>query len=183
MLEVTIPEQHYEFLNENTNEFIYIDVKETTLSLEHSLISIRKWEEKWKKAFLEQEELSVEESRDYVRCMTLNSKVDNKIYNYIPDTVMVKIVEYMRDPMSATVISVVKPETKKEVVTAEVVYAWLVNLGIPFEVEKWHINKLLKLIQVLNIKNGTNKPLDAKTAAAQRRAINKVNRAKYHSKG
>ncbi len=192
MLEIVIPEQHYEIFDEDKEEFLPpVDIKETKIQIEHSLISIKKWEQKWHKPFLTDKTKTYEELTDYVRCMTLSHGVDPILYNYIPRRTMNKIVDYIKDPMTATwfredgLVGAQKYSSvgKKEVITAEIIYYWMIALNVPVEFQKWHLNQLLTLIKVLNIKNGKKEKVDSKTAAIQRAALNAQRRAKYNSKG
>ena len=140
MLQVTIPSA--ELYDENSEEFI--SVKGQTLQLEHSLVSISKWESKWKKAFLSNDPKSNEEVIDYVRCMTLTQNVNPNVYKVIPRQVFDQIFAYIDDPMSATIINDLHipgaPKRKRETVTSELIYYWMVALQIPFECQKWHLN-------------------------------------------
>lgn len=188
MLEIIIPEQHYEFYDEVKEEFLPpVDVKETKIQLEHSLISLKKWEQKWHKPFLGQAEKTHEELSDYIRCMTLNHGVDPSVYNWIPQEVIQQVVKYIEDPMTATWFRenglVGAQKNSREVITAEIIYYWMISLSIPVEFQKWHLNQLLTLIKVVNIKNGKPKKVDKKTAAAERAALNKKRREQYKSKG
>lgn len=190
MLEITIPKQHYEFFDDAKNEFGEVNVKETKLQLEHSLISLKKWEQRWHKPFLGSSEKTYEELSDYVRCMTLTHGVDQEVYHWIPKDVLEKIVEYIKDPMTATWFNenkligaqkVVKGQ--KEIVTSEIIYYWMITLNIPVEFQKWHLNQLLTLIKVVNIKNGKPEKKDPKEAARERAALNAKRRAELNSKG
>lgn len=188
MLEIVIPEQHYEPFDENKNEFLPdIDIKETKIQLEHSLISLRKWEQKHHKPFLQETDKTKEEICDYIRCMTLTHGVDPEVYNWIPNDIVNEIVDYIKDPMTATWFSETGlgsgQNNSREVVTAEIIYYWMVTLSIPFECEKWHLNQLLTLIRVINVKNAKPKKVDKRVAARERAAINKRRREKYRSKG
>lgn len=182
MKEITIPKN--ELFDERTNEFI--NIEETTLQLEHSLISLKKWEQRWHKPFLKKEDKPIEEILDYIRCMTIN-KVDSKIYDYIPPSLINEIVSYIKDPMTATWFSddslVGAQKHAGEVVTAEIIYYWMVTYNIPVEFQKWHLNQLLTLIRVVSIKNAPKKKMSKREAAQQRAAINKARREKYNSKG
>lgn len=186
MLTIVIPEQHYKFLND-FNEFVNVDIKEITLKLEHSLISVRKWEQKHHKPFLSEKEKTQEEMIDYVRCMTLSPNIDENVYNWIPNEVMNEIVSYIQDPMTATWFSnnntIGAQKTSKEVVTAEIIYYWMISLSIPLNLEKWHLSQLLTLIKVIYIKNNKQERMDPKVAAKRRAALNAARRAKYNSKG
>lgn len=184
MLEITIPGNI--FLNELTNEII--EVKETKLQLEHSLIAIKKWESKWHKPFLgKEDEKTTEEIIDYIRCMTINHVSDKSIYDYIPQKCVKEVIDYIKNPMTATWFSKNYSEnssnTNTEVVTNEIIYYWMVALNIPFECQKWHINQLLTLIKVVNIKNSPRKKMSKKEEFEWRSKLNKARRAKYNSKG
>lgn len=186
MLEITIPKNEV-FVSE-TNMFIQIP--ETKLQLEHSLISLRKWESKWHKPFLgkagKPEEKTSEEIIDYVRCMTVGKIPNLNIYQFIPTDILEQIVSYIKDPMTATWFG--KTESEKnplngDTVTAEIIYYWMIALNVPVEFEKWHLNQLLTLIKVINIKNSPKKKMSKKEEAQQRAALNKARRAKFNSKG
>lgn len=189
MLEVVIPEQHYELFDDKKEEFLPpIDIKETKIQLEHSLISLKKWEQKWHKPFLSKsDKLTYEELSDYIRCMTLNHGVDPEVYKWIPKDVINDIVEYIRDPMTATWFREDKlvgaQKSSREAITAEIIYYWMITLGIPVEFQKWHLNQLLTLIKVVNIKNQKPKKQDPKEAARERAALNAKRRAELQSKG
>lgn len=184
MLEVTIPKM--ELFNEYTSEFIYID--EQKLTLEHSLLSISKWESKWEKPFINingELSLTPEELIDYVRCMTINKNVDPQVYEFIPLEVMNEIADYINRPCTATTIN--HPDTKKksnaEGITSELIYYWMVAYNIPHEYERWHLNRLLTLIEICNVKNQPEKKMSKKAEVDQRRALNEARRKKLHSKG
>lgn len=189
MIEVTIPEQHYEFYDEVKEEFLPpIDIKETKIQLEHSLISLKKWEQKWHKPFLSATgDLTYEELSDYVRCMTLNHGVDEEVYKWIPKEVIDEIVSYIKNPMTATWFRddklVGAQKNSREIVTAEIIYYWMIALNIPVEFQKWHLNQLLTLIKVVNIKNQKSPKKDPKEAARERAALNAKRRAELKSKG
>lgn len=189
MIEVVIPEQHYELFDDQKEEFLpKVDIKETKIQLEHSLISLKKWEQKWHKPFLgKSENLTYEELSDYIRCMTLNHGVDAEVYKWIPKNVVEEIIEYIKDPMTATWFRddklVGAQKNTREVITAEIIYYWMIALNIPVEFQKWHLNQLLTLIKVVNIKNGKPTKKDPKLAAQERAALNAKRRAELKSKG
>ena len=89
MIKIVIPSA--EFFDEVNSEFI--SVSGTTLQLEHSLLSISKWESKWKKPFLTKEQKTKEELLDYIRCMTINQNVSDSVYMAIPPKEFKRIVE------------------------------------------------------------------------------------------
>ena len=181
MLKITIPSS--EAFDSRTNEFIY--TKEQTLSLEHSLVSISKWESKWHKPYLTKEPKSPEETIDYVRCMTLTQNVDPRVYYCIPDSELQKISDYVNDPMTATWFSDEKEMKGRQgrIVTSELLYYWMIALGIPFECQKWHINRLITLIRVCDEENKPKKKMSKNQLLARNAQLNKARRAALHSRG
>lgn len=180
MLEITIPAT--DLWDESNQEFI--SVKECTLKLEHSLVSISKWESKWHIPFLSKEPISEEANRDYIRFMTLNKNVDPNVYYCITPDIYNQIEKYMEDSMTATTFR--KDQNRKinnEQVTAELIYYWMITLGIPIEFQKWHINKLLTLIRVCNVKNTPTKKRSKKEIANDYAAINAKRRKEWNTKG
>lgn len=181
MLQIEIPDQ--EFFDERTSEFVTI--KGTTLRLEHSLVSVAKWETKWKKAFLDpRRKATYEESIDYVRCMTLNQNVNPDVYRGITAEQFGKINEYINSELTATTFSNIRGGNSRQVVTSELVYYWMVAYQIPFECQKWHLSRLLTLIQICNIKNDPHPKKMSKNAILKQNAsLNAARRAKLHTKG
>lgn len=183
MKEVLIPK--IKLWDEKKEEIITID--ETRLQLEHSLISLKKWESKWHKPFLGDNEKTTEEIKDYIQCMTINQVKDKRIFEYLPDNLIMEIIEYIKDPMTATWFSkdsnVGAANSKNAIITAEIIYYWMISLNIPVEFQKWHLNQLLTLIKVVNIKNSPKKKKDPKETAKWMAAENARRRAKYNSRG
>lgn len=180
MLTVTIPK--CEFWDEKKSMFVYYD--ECTLVLEHSLVSVSKWESKWKKAFLKKTTKTYEETKDYIRCMTITKNVDPNVYDRIPSDVIDQINKYIEDPMTAVYF----PKTEEEgrhgdVVTSEVIYWWMIINQIPVEFQKWHLNRLLALIRVCNMKNSPPKKMSQKELAARNAKRNAERRNQHHTKG
>lgn len=180
MLQVLIPER--ELFDEETQEFI--NVKSNILQLEHSLVSLAKWEAKWCKPFLGKEKKSTDETVDYIRCMTITQHVPPEVYNNIPDIVFTQISEYIDSPMTATWFNERDGARKnREVVTAEIIYYWMIAQTIPMECQKWHLNRLLTLIKVCSLKNNPPKKMGRKEMLANRKALNDVRRNQINSKG
>ena len=178
MLTITIPKT--ELYDEIQNEFRI--VKEQKLVLEHSLVSLSKWESKWHKPFLGKEPKTREETIDYIRCMTVNS-VDPIIYDCISGQIINQINQYIEDPMTATTISEQQKKGGREIVTAEIIYYWMVALNIPFECQKWHLNKLLTFINVVNIKNKPAKKMSKRDVMSRNASLNAARRKALHTKG
>ena len=182
MLQLTIPQR--EWFNDKTQEFIVYPKR--VLWLEHSLLSISKWESKWKKPFLQQDHArSYEESIDYIRCMTINTQHDPDAYKGLNKNILDKVREYINDGMTATTFSKRSNGNngKKQVVTSELVYYWMINYNIPFECEKWHFNRLMTLIRICEIKSNGNQKMKRSDTYARNKALNAANRAKFNSKG
>ena len=188
MLQITIPATVREDYDDANNEFIYtITEKEQTLRLEHSLVSLSKWESKWHKPFLSTKDKTDEEILDYVKCMTLDSDVDPDLYFRLTKANYDVIESYIGNPMTATTFSNDNnSKGKREIVTAEIMYYWLVALNIPFDpCQYWHLNRLITLVRVCNIKNAPpkkNKPGSAATASKYAR-MNAARKRKSHKKG
>lgn len=188
-LTITIPSR--ELFDEANNRFI--NVKETTLVLEHSLISISKWESKFKKPFLVEGSMdTVDKVLYYIRCMTISPQnVDDLVYKCLNEEQTKEIVAYINDPMTATWFSEdkepKKKSRKKEILTSEVIYWQMIACQIPPAFEKWHLNRLLTLIKVCDRKNEEqygDKPKMSKADLLKRNAVlNAQRRAKLHTKG
>ena len=175
MLELTISiSEQYDEVNER-----FIEPKECVLKLEHSLVSVAKWESKWCKAFLSRKDKTVEEWIDYVRCMTITQNVDPSVYNFITNDHMKQIDAYMNAPMTATTVPKDNSSPNREVVTAELIYYWMIALNIPPEYQKWHLNRLLMLINVCNFKNKPPKKMSQSDLVKRHRAVN-ASRRKPH---
>lgn len=181
MLQITIPE--VELWDEKNNRFLY--VKEQTLSLEHSLVSISKWESKWCKPFLSSEEKTTAETLDYIRCMTLTQNVNPDTYKYLTRENIREINEYIEAPMSATTIYDPDhtPKHSREKITSELIYYWMIAMNIPLECQKWHLNRLLKLIQVCSIKNTPPKKMGKQQIMSRNAALNAARRKQLNTKG
>lgn len=182
MLKITIPAT--ELWDEVHEEFLY--AKEITLQLEHSLISLSKWESKWNKAFLTNRKKTEEEIIDYIRCMTMTQNVPDDVYLRITPSVVKEIYDYINAPMTATVINSNVPRSgggNRDVLTSEVIYYQMIALNIPFECEKWHLNRLLTLIRVCDIKNAPPKKMGRNAIMNQNAALNAARRKRFNSKG
>ena len=186
MLEIIV--EGPETYDEETNTFKPA-LEPHKLKLEHSLLSVSKWEEIHHKPFLSTN-LTYELIADYIRCMTINPTPDI-VYKYISPKNIDDVQEYIKDSHTATWISNSKTSLPHqngrmngEIVTAEIVYYWMISYGIPVEFQKWHLNRLLMLIRVISIKND---PKDGKggpkMSAMERHALNKMRQAKYHTRG
>ena len=181
MLKIVIPAA--EGWDDTKEEFVETK-KEVVLTLEHSIVSLSKWESKWHKPFLSKEEKTSEEILDYIKCMTLTQNVDDEVYNRLTGDNIRTIQEYISDSHTATVIYD-NPNAPKsrEIITSELVYYWMVALQIPFECQKWHLNRLLTLIRVCNIKNTPPKKMSQSQILSRNADLNKARRQRLHSTG
>lgn len=180
MLQITTPT--IELWDETKSEFVY--QKGQTLQLEHSLISIAKWESKWHKAFLTKKEKSFEETIDYIRCMTLTPNVKPEVYDLLTDEIIDQIDSYISDSMTAVYFSEDNsPKRSSDTVTSELIYYWMISLNIPFECQKWHLNRLLALIRVCELKNTSPKKRSKREIMAQNAALNAARRKRLNTKG
>lgn len=182
MLELTL--EPTELFDNDKQEFI--QTKGVTLRLEHSLVSLSKWEAKYHKPYLDKMSKTVEESKYYIKCMNMTQNVADIEYEGLRNEHIQRINAYIEDEHSATKI----PSTRKEgqspnheIITSELIYFWMFSYGIPKECEKWHLNRLLKLIEVFGYKNTPKKKRSQKDLAGHYAALNKARRAKSHSKG
>lgn len=170
-----------ELFNDRTMEFIRVPA--TELELEHSLYSISKWESKWGKPFLSKDGKTDEMMIDYIRCMTVNPEIDDRHYQYMSRSTVIKIFEYVNSPMTATWFRDSKNKGKdSRVLTSELIYYYLISLNIPIECEHWHLNTLLTLIQVFNEENKPAKNTNRVDLAA-RRELNRARRESMKTKG
>lgn len=173
-----------EMFDESSNRFI--TVAPTTITLEHSLIAISKWESKYHVPFLEEKEKTDEEILYYIQCMTITQNVDPNVYKSMPSWQIEEIMDYIKDPMTATWFGdegKKQNKVKEKIVTSELIYYWMIALQIPSEYEKWHINRLLTLIRVCNNENSEDKKKNKKEILQGNDALNAARRAMLNTKG
>lgn len=179
MLQIRIPE----FEGWDDKNEVFVNKKAQNLTLEHSLVSISKWEAKYHKPFLSRDDKTEEETLDYVRFMTLTQNVDPDVYYRLTPDLINRIKEYIDDPMTATTINDKGKGSNREIITSELVYYWMVSFNIPFECQKWHFNRLITLIRVCSIKNQPQKKMSKSEILSRNAALNAARRQKYNSKG
>ena len=181
MLRITIPPT--ESWDEEAGCFLI--TKEYNLQLEHSLVSLSKWESKWKKPFYSREDKTYEETIDYIRCMTITQNVPQEAYNAVSNDIINQVSAYIEDTMTATTFTEKRQATGNngEMITSELIYYWMIALQIPMECQKWHLNRLLTLVRVCNIKNAPPKKMGRKETMNRNRSLNAARRARLNSKG
>lgn len=179
MLSLTIPDG--EVYDPITNRIV--TVKGKTIQLEHSLVSVSKWESKWKKAFISEKGRTREETVDYIRCMTITQNVDPKVYLGISRQNIEQVEAYINDTMTATTFRNINRKGSNGIITSEIIYYWMVSLQIPFECQKWHLNRLLTLIRVCDEKSQPGKKMNQREIAKQNRALNAARRRRSGTRG
>ena len=181
MLQIRVP--GIEYWDEKKGEFK--ESPDTIISLEHSLISISKWESKWHRPFLNDKQLTKEEFVDYIKCMTITPNIEDEVYDRLTNKNIDDILKYMEDPMTGTTINErgISKSRKREIVSSELIYYWMVAMQIPFECQEWHINRLMMLIRVCGIKNQPDKKMSKRNVMQQNAALNAARRQKLHTRG
>jgi hypothetical protein len=180
MLTIVVP--GVEMFDEKSQEFITKD--DVTLDLEHSLISLSKWESIYEKPFLGKGERTSEEILGYVKAMTLTPNVPDAVFLKLSEDNVMAINKYIDSKMTATWFS--EPPgapASRDVITAELIYYWMITFQIPFECEKWHLNRLFTLIRVCNIKQAKPTKMSRSEIAARNRELNAQRRAQLGTKG
>ena len=165
-----------EFWNRELQEFIY--TKDITLHLKHSLVSLTRWEQHYKRRFLDDGPKNEEEYRFYIQCMTLNKDVDPLIYTVLQEDDIKKVTDYLHDSMTATTLPKQNNNrSNSEKLSSELIYYYMSALNIPFECEKWFLNNLIILISIASIKNNPQEK-KSKPSWSSIRALNAARNAK-----
>lgn len=179
MLQITLP---VELWDEGKQEFVYLPGR--TLELEHSLVSLSKWESKMGKPFLSKNGKTYEESLEYLKCMMLTPNVTEETYDYLMRHNLSEIDNYINASMTATILPKNRGgKGKPETVTAELIYYWMIAMQIPSQYETWHLNKLITLIGVCNVKNSPTKKRSSDDILRDQMALNDERCKQLNSKG
>lgn len=179
MLTITIPSE--ESFDDVAQEFV--TTPEVVLELEHSLFSLSKWESFWEKPFLGKGDKTTEETIGYIIAMTLTPNVPREVYDRLTNENLLQVNDYINAKMTATWFADRPSKNTGEVITAEIVYYWMISMNIPFECEKWHFTRLLTLIQVCNEKNKPAKKESKASIAQRNRMLNAQRRAQLKTSG
>lgn len=178
-LEVPLEPAHWD---EEKEEFVIPTSK--VLNLEHSLVSLSKWESRWCKPFFSREEKTAEELLDYIQMMNVTPDVTPEVWNNLTQENIHDIRAYIDAPMTATTFGQEsRPTNSREIITSELIYYWMIALQIPFECQYWHLNRLLTLIRVCNVKNAPPKKHSKGDLMRRNAALNAQRRARLNSKG
>jgi hypothetical protein len=176
MLEINVAME--ESFDENRSRFVV--TASFTVTLEHSLVSVSKWESLWKKAFLAKGDKTPQETVSYMNFMIINDELPPGVFQKLIENHMEQIQQYIGDDMTATKLyNDPNAPTSRETITSELLYYWMISMGIPVEFEHWHLNRLITLIRVINLKNTPKK----KMSNNDRRALNRSRLAKHNTRG
>jgi hypothetical protein len=180
MLRITVPAS--DVWDETNEEFVKL--KEHSLCLEHSLVSLSKWEATWCKSFLHTKDFTYEQFIDYIKCMTITQNVSDDVYLRLTNDNVNRIRDYINAPMTATTFSKTpRGGRNNEIVTSELIYYWMIVHNIPKECEKWHLNRLMTLIQVCNVKNSKPKKMSRKQLMSRNAQLNAARREQFNTNG
>ena len=160
----------------------FIDLPETTLNLEHSLLSMSKWESIYHKPFLSRQEKTREETIEYIKCMTMDEDVDPYVYYMLTEDNLNAISDYIENPMTATTVREQKGQSRR-IITNEVLYFQMFSYGIPKECENWHLNRLITLLKVFNAETAPQKSMSKTEILERNHKLNMQRRAMLNSKG
>lgn len=171
-----------ELFDESTNEFSRVG--DIVIDLEHSLVSLSKWESMYQKPFLSSEKRSTEEIFGYLKAMMLDADIDSNLVRRFSQKTIDQIQEYIDSSQSATTFGNMPARNGPgEVITSELIYYWIVSYNIPFEVERWHLNRLFSLIRICNLKNSKPKRMSRNEIAQRNRELNAQRRAELGTSG
>jgi hypothetical protein len=171
-----------ESYDDSKQEFVIVGG--TPIQLEHSLVSLSKWEQEYEKPFISTTEKTDEELVFYVKCMTLTPEVPEELYLKLSDENIQDINDYINKKMSATWFSdAPNAPPSREIITAELVYYWMTVFNIPFECQYWHLNRLFTLVRVCNIKQAKPKKMSRAEVAQRNRELNERRRSQLGTKG
>lgn len=179
MLDIYIDD--IDLYDEQNEKFIHINSQH--IYLEHSLVSISKWESIWKIPFINKKEKTKEQILSYIKCMLLTKNIGDYIYQVLNNEQLITIMDYINDSMTATSINETMNDSKSEVITSEIIYYWIIKFNIPICSQHWHLNRLLTLIRVCGIKESPDKKIPTNEILNKNRELNELRKREYNTKG
>lgn len=182
MLEITIPA--IDLFDDEKQEFVVIE--EQTLKLEHSLVSLSKWEAKWHIPYISDKEKTMEQTLDYIKFMTLTENVNPNVYVFMAhnNKIIDEINQYIDDSQTASIVlDNSRGSNSGEFISSETLYYWMISLQIPFECQYWHLNRLIALIKFCSAKNAPGKKMSQSDIMSRNKALNDARRKALGSKG
>lgn len=183
MLKLTIGSD--ELYDEEKSEFIIKDG--FTIHLEHSLLAISVWEQRFCKPFLGRGEKTKEETLGYVEAMILDEDYPDDVLDRMTPHHLSKVNDYVDSPATATTFSDLadkKPSRgPSQVITSELIYYWMASANVPFECERWHLNRLFALLRIFDVKNSKQKKMSRSEIASRNRALNEQRKAQLNTRG
>lgn len=162
---------------------LFVEPETYDLELEHSLVSLSKWESVVEKPFLGGTEKTAEETFLYIELMNRTPKIPRGVFRELSSQNYDDINQYVNAKMTATWFAKEESKKKQEVITAEIIYYWMISMNIPFEAQHWHLNQLLTLIRVCNQKNAPPKKLGRRGLAQRNRELNAQRKAQLGTYG
>ena len=180
MLSITVPLT--EGFNEETSEFV--TTQSFDLQLEHSLVSLSKWESKFEKPFLGNDDKTSAETLAYIMAMVLSPEVPAEVFQHLSKDNVQTINTYINAVQTATTFKEIGPKRPlRDIITAEIIYYWMVSLNVPLECETWHLNRLLTLIKVINLKNQPKRKIGRREMMQHQRSLNAQRREAMGTRG
>lgn len=186
MLQLTIPGQRY--WDEENEVFVYPET--VVLELEHSLVTLSKWESEFEKPFLSKDEKTAEEIFRYIQIMNQTPNTSPDVFQYLTEENVREINDYISAKTTATWFNDPPPGSQppnREVITAELIYYWMISVEMPIEpFQNWHLNRLFTLLRVFSVKNGKNQkmnPEEKKNWLSERERLNELRKKQMGSDG
>lgn len=179
-----------ELFDEETNTFLHPVGKK--LHLEHSLLSISKWEAEWEIPFLNTDKTS-EQSLSYIKCCVLDDDFDELLLNTLSDKNILDFNAYLSKGMTAKKIIDLRSSlsqkrksrrpASQKALTSEDIYYSMIQFHVWKECEEWPLQRLLSLLQLCSLKSNSTGEMSKSDQAKFYREENARRKAKYHTNG
>ena len=176
MLEIRVDLE--EGFDEESSKFV--ETSSFTVHLEHSLSSLSKWESVWEEPFLGKKDKTEKQTISYIEMMIIDDDLPPGVFQKLINDHLQDIMNYVSADMTATKFHL-DPNSpqSRETITSELIYYWMISMNIPVEFERWHLNRLITLIRVINLKNTPKK----KMSATDRRNLNRQRLKQRNTRG